>query len=126
MAEADKKKILLIEDEKHVQTMVSRFLIKNGYEVEIAVDGLRALRSIDERHPDLIISDVLMPNVDGLSLLKALRGHPETRNIPVIFLTAKSDPLSMIEGINAGAKFYITKPFKIEDVLVKIQKVLGK
>lgn len=126
MAEAEKKKILLIEDEKHVQTMVSRFLIKHGFEVEIAMDGLRALHSIEERHPDLIISDLVMPNVDGLSLLKALRGHAETRNIPVIFLTAKSDPLSMIEGINAGAKFYITKPFKIEDVLAKVEKLLGK
>ncbi len=122
---AEKKKIMVVEDEQHVRLLVSRLLSKNEFEVKGVEDGLAALHELEIFHPDLIISDIMMPNLDGLQLLKALRNLRETRSIPVIFLTAKSDPLSMIEGINAGAKFYITKPFQIEDVLNKVNKVLG-
>ena len=120
----EQKSILLIEDEHHVRQLVSRLLEKHGFEVRTAQDGLAGLRALEEFHPDLIIADVMMPNLDGLTFTKALKNRRETRTIPVIFLTAKSDPLSMIEGINVGAKFYITKPFQIEDVLSKVKKVL--
>ncbi len=122
---SDKKLILVIEDEEHVRQLVSRLLEKNDYEVETASDGLDGLRRLEELEPDLIIADVMMPNLDGLTFTKALKSRRETRSIPIIFLTAKSDPLSMIEGINVGAKFYITKPFQIEDVLSKVNKVLN-
>jgi DNA-binding response OmpR family regulator len=124
MAEGEKKGILVIEDESHVRVLVSRLLEKNGYVVKTAEDGLDGLRVLEEFRPDLIIADVMMPNLDGLTFTKALKNRRETKNIPVIFLTAKTDPLSMIEGINVGAKFYITKPFQIEDVLAKVKKVL--
>ena len=120
----EKKNILVIEDEAHVRTLVSRLLEKNGYGVRAAEDGLDGLRALETFRPDLIIADVMMPNLDGLTFTKALKNRRETKNIPVIFLTAKTDPLSMIEGINVGAKFYITKPFQIEDVLAKVKKVL--
>jgi DNA-binding response OmpR family regulator len=123
MAE-EKKNILVIEDETHVRTLVSRLLEKNGYAVRTAEDGLDGLRALETFRPDLIIADVMMPNLDGLTFTKALKNRRETKMIPVIFLTAKTDPLSMIEGINVGAKFYITKPFQIEDVLAKVKKVL--
>lgn len=119
------KTILVIEDEQHVRQLVTRLLEKNGYNVETASDGLDGLRKLEELEPDLIIADVMMPNLDGLTFTKALKNRRETRSIPIIFLTAKSDPLSMIEGINVGAKFYITKPFQIEDVLSKVNKVLN-
>ncbi len=119
------KTILVIEDEQHVRQLVSRLLEKNGYSVDTASDGLDGLRKLEELEPDLIIADVMMPNLDGLMFTKALKNRRETRSIPIIFLTAKSDPLSMIEGINVGAKFYITKPFQIEDVLSKVNKVLS-
>ena len=125
MSDDGKKTILVIEDEQHVRQLVSRLLEKNGYAVETAFDGLDGLRKLEELEPDLIIADVMMPTLDGLTFTKALKARRETRSIPLIFLTAKSDPLSMIEGINVGAKYYITKPFQIEDVLSKVHKVLN-
>jgi len=124
--EKEKKNILVIEDEGHVRTLVSRLLEKSGYTVRTADDGLDGLRALESFRPDLIITDVMMPNLDGLTFTKALKNRRETKIIPVIFLTAKTDPLSMIEGINVGAKFYITKPFQIEDVLAKVRKVLSE
>ena len=121
----DKKSILLIEDEESVRQMVSRLLTKNNYDVKEAVDGLDGLRKLDQEYPDLIIADVMMPNLDGLTLTKALKRHRETKAIPVIFLTAKGDARSMIEGINVGAKYYVTKPFQMEDLLDKVGKVLA-
>ncbi|MCB9542088.1 MAG: response regulator [bacterium] len=123
MAE-EKKSILLVEDEAHVRQMVARLLTKHDYEVREAVDGLDGLRVLEDYRPDLIIVDVMMPILDGLTFTKALKNRRETRSIPVIFLTAKSDPHSMIEGINVGAKFYVTKPFQIEDIIGKVRRVL--
>lgn len=122
---ADAKRILVIEDDTHAREMVARLLTKNGYAVQEAENGLEGLRALETFQAQLIIADVLMPELDGLTFVKALKNRRETKAIPVIFLTAKSDPLSMIEGINVGAKFYITKPFQIEDVLSKVNKVLG-
>ncbi len=121
----NKRSILVIEDEEGVRDMVSRMLTKHDYEVSEAVDGLDGLRKIDECPPDLIIADVMMPNLDGLTLVKALKTHRETKAVPVIFLTAKGDARSMIEGINVGAKYYVTKPFQMDDLLGKVGKVLG-
>jgi DNA-binding response OmpR family regulator len=121
----DKRNILVIEDEEGVRNMVSRMLTKHDYTVLEAVDGLDGLRKIDQDPPDLIIADVMMPNLDGLTLVKALKRHRETKAVPVIFLTAKGDARSMIEGINVGAKYYVTKPFQMDDLLGKVSKVLG-
>lgn len=120
----DQKRILVIEDEQSVRQLVSRLLEKSGYDVRTARDGLDGLRQLEDFEPHCIITDVMMPNLDGLTFTKALKNRRETKGIPVIFLTAKSDPFSMIEGINVGAKFYITKPFQVEDVLSKVKKVL--
>ena len=120
------KTILLIEDEKNVRQMVHRMLKKSGYEVKEGVDGLDGLRILEGVTPDLIIVDVMMPNLDGLTFTKALKNRPETRAIPVIFLTARGDPKSMIEGINVGAKSYVTKPFQMDDLLTKVAKVLNE
>ena len=125
MAE-EQKQILLIEDEDNVRQMVSRLLTKNHYVVKEAVDGLDGLRLLENGEPDLIIVDVMMPNLDGMTFTRALKTRRETSTIPVIFLTAKGDPRSMIEGINVGAKFYVTKPFQMEDLLSKVRKVLSE
>ena len=119
-----KKQILVVEDELQVRTLLAKLLEKNDYEVATAEDGLEAMKFLEEKRPDLMLVDVMMPRLDGFSLVKAVRFRKENRMIPIIFLTAKTDARSMIEGINVGAKFFLTKPFQIGDVLAKIKKAL--
>ena len=117
--------ILVIEDEPAVQTLLRKQLTAHGYQVTIAADGLDGLVKLETIKPDLVISDVMMPNLDGIEFVRAIKQHQDTQRIPIIFLTAKSDPRSMIEGINVGARFYVTKPFQIDDLLTKIRRALG-
>jgi DNA-binding response OmpR family regulator len=72
-----------------------------------------------------MVCDVMMPNLDGVEFVRAIKANQNTQKIPVIFLTAKTDPRSMIEGINVGARFYVTKPFQIDDLVVKIKRALS-
>ena len=123
------KKILVVEDDKVVRTLLVRLLEKNGFTVFEAEDGLFALKALEGQAFDLLLLDVMMPRLDGFKTLKAIRfmekqaGRP---HIPAIFLTAKSDARSMIEGINLGAKFFLNKPFTIEDVIGKIRRALNE
>ncbi len=91
----------------------------------MASDGLDGLMKLEQLKPDLIVCDVMMPNLDGMEFVKAIKGHDGTQKIPIIFLTAKTDPRSMIDGINVGARFYVTKPFQLDDLLGKISRALG-
>ena len=118
------KNILVIEDDPSVQTLVRKALGMYGFTVTVADDGLDGLMKLENFKPDLIIADMMMPRLDGMTFVKAIKARAETRSIPVIFLTAKSDPKSMIEGINVGARFYVTKPFQIDDLVGKVQKAL--
>jgi DNA-binding response OmpR family regulator len=125
MAGQEGKHVLVLEDEPAVQTLLKKQLTSHGFTVTIASDGLDGLMKLEQLKPDLIICDVMMPNLDGMGFVKAIKGHNVTQKIPVIFLTAKTDPRSMIDGINVGARFYVTKPFQIDDLLAKVHKALG-
>lgn len=117
--------ILVIDDEESVQVLLERQLSHRGFRVTIAKDGLDGLMKLEALHPDLIICDMMMPNLDGLAFVKAIKGHDQTRDIPVLFLTAKGESRDMIDGINAGARFYLTKPFLMDELLAKVTKALG-
>jgi DNA-binding response OmpR family regulator len=119
------KHVLVLEDEPAVQTLIYKQLAAHGFDVAVAGDGLDGLMKLEQRRPDLIICDVMMPNLDGMEFVKAIKSHDKTQKIPVIFLTAKTDPRSMIDGINVGARFYVTKPFQLDDLLTKIQRALN-
>ena len=119
------KNILVVEDDVSVRTLLQKSLAAKGYAVTVCVDGLEGLTELERARPDLIIVDVMMPRLDGVTFVKAIKGNHTTKPIPVIFLTAKNDPKSMIEGINLGAKYYITKPFQLDELMSKIAKALG-
>ncbi len=117
-------RILVVEDDPDIQKIVGTVLAKE-YQVKSAEDGLAALMEIEQGfRPDLVIADIMMPRLDGLSFVKALRRHPSTSGIPVMFLTAKSAPRDVIEGINLGARYYLTKPFKVDELVSKVHRLL--
>lgn len=120
-------RILLVEDDEALRKLMRKALVVSGYEVQLAEHGLQGLMQLEqaEPKPDLLIVDVMMPELDGISLVRALKTQEETRRIPVIFVTAKVDPKTIAEGVSAGAKFYITKPFTIDDLLDKVRRALA-
>ena len=117
--------ILLIEPDSDAAAGLRSSLEEEGYRVSVSDDGVRGLVSLDTAPPDLVISELETPRLDGMSLVCAMKKHEETASIPVIFLTARADARSMIEGINVGAKFYIPKPYEFGTLSGKIKKALG-
>ena len=105
-------KILLVDDEKDILEFLSYNLNKEGYKIFTANNGEKALREAREHHPDLIILDVMMPEMDGITTCEKLRLIPEIKDTLVLFLTARSEDYSELAGFNAGADDYVTKPIK--------------
>jgi len=116
--------ILVLEDDVATQRLLQKELTAAGFKVTVASDGLDGLMRLEAIVPDLILCDVNMPVLDGLAFTKALKSNERTRQIPVIFLTANSDSRVMIEGINIGARFYVTKPFVMKELIWKIRRAL--
>lgn len=113
-------RILLADDNADMRDYVKR-LLSQSYEVESVPDGLTALASIRQRRPDLVLTDVMMPGLDGFGLLKELRNDPNTSDLPIILLSARSGEESRIEGLDAGADDYLTKPFSARELLARIE-----
>ncbi len=123
---AARPKVLVIDDDTAVRGLVAR-LLSQSYDVSEAVDGADALdKIVGGERPDLIVCDVMMPQMDGLTFSKELKRDPALARIPIVMLTAKTRPSDMVEGINAGARAYVTKPFKSEELLGKVRKALGQ
>ncbi len=121
---AEMKRILVVEDDETVRTLLVRQL-QTVYEVYQASDAQAALKTLGSmRVPDLIICDVMMPGMTGVQFAKHLKGVNEFKQVPIIFLTARTGALDVIEGINAGARHYITKPFNMKDLLDKVAKAM--
>lgn len=119
-------KILIVEDDGDVLTLESRILATLGA-VQIARDGLEAIALIERGFvPDVVVTDVMMPRMDGLQLAKHLKADPRTSKIPVVIVTAKTAPRDVIAGINSGARHYMTKPFTADQLLGKVKKALGR
>lgn len=120
------KKILIIEDESEIRRDLIKALCLSNYETISASDGLDGLKMAFKHKPDLIISDIMMPKLDGFSLLKELQKNPETASIPFLFLSAKSDRNDIRDGMKLGADDFITKPYDLDDLLQAIQIRLKK
>ncbi len=118
------KRILAVDDEPHIRRIVQVALQKVGYTVVTAANGIEGLE-LAASHPDLIILDVQMPYMDGFELLKTLRENPQTSDIPVIMLTAKSEDEDVIHGWESGADSYLTKPFYEVELIQFVRRILG-
>lgn len=120
-----KRRILVAEDDEAIARMLVKVL-GSRYIVERAVDGTHAIALATKNPPHLILLDVMMPGLDGYAVAKQLKLVPTLRAVPIIFLTAKSDASDVVKGIQSGARHYLTKPFKVEDLLAKVKKTLGE
>lgn len=116
--------ILLVDDEPSLVQLLGYRLESKGYKVIAACDGTEALKLAQKKRPDLIILDIMLPNLNGYEICMILKEDDKTRDIPVIMLTAKTHPTDKIEGLKSGAVFYITKPYEAYDVLNKIEIAL--
>ncbi len=119
------KTILTVDDSASVRQMVTFTLKGAGYDVVEAIDGKDALGKINGAGVKMVITDLNMPNMNGLELIKALRSKPEFKFIPIVFLTTESQPEKKAEAKAAGATGWIVKPFKPEQLLTVVKKVLG-
>ncbi len=117
--------LLVVDDDERNGDLLSRQLRQQGYRVSVATDGRRALESIEADPADLVLLDVLMPEMDGFATCAALKARPGTRHIPVIFMTALTDTVDKVRGFELGAVDYITKPFHREEVLARISTHLA-
>ena len=119
-------KILIVDDEKDILEFLSYNLEKEGYQVSTALNGVLALDIAKKIKPDLIILDVMMPEMDGISTCSELRKMPETQNSLILFLTARSEEYSELAGFNAGADDYVTKPIKPKLLISRIKALLKR
>lgn len=122
----NKKKIVLIEDDEGVTRLIQFKLAKEGYEIVVFPNGENVADYLLTNKVSLVISDVMMPIVDGLTILKQIKSIPEIADIPVILLSTYSHESIILEGLRAGAADYITKPFSTSELLMRIQKALLK
>jgi len=115
--------ILVVDDEKNIVQLARLYLDKEGFQVESAFDGEQALEKFKTVRPDLVILDIMMPGMDGLSVAKELR---KTSNIPIIILTARGDDVDRIVGLELGADDYVTKPFNPRELVARVKAVLRR
>ncbi len=126
MEEKKKKKVLVIEDNEDVRENLRELLELSGYEAEVAVDGKQGIIRAMQFRPDLVLCDVMMPELDGFGVLRIMSNKPELKRVPFIFLTAKNDLSDIRKGMNLGADDYITKPFDDVELLDAIAVRLRK
>jgi len=116
-----KSKVLIIEDDRSLSEILEYNLQKAGYEVSRAHDGRDGLNQAQVKHPDIVLLDVMLPVVDGIEVCKRLRANPDTRNVLVLMLTAKSEEADQLIGFSVGADDYVVKPFSIRVLLERIK-----
>ena len=129
-AEADRKKmaarILVVEDEAEIAALIAYQLTREGYRVETAPSGAAALDALHRDLPDLLVLDRMLPGVSGDDVLKAVRGDPAMRTVPVLVLTAKREQADRIRGLELGADDYLTKPFSPRELVLRVDSVLRR
>ena len=118
--------VLVVEDEDALSTLLQYNLEKEGYAVRLAADGEEALVQVDERLPDLIVLDWMLPKISGIEVCRRLRSRVETRNVPIIMLTARGEESDRIRGLDTGADDYVIKPFSMTELTARLRAVLRR
>jgi DNA-binding response OmpR family regulator len=125
-ARSDQALVLVADDDEDIRQLVTFRLERAGYAVVAARDGEEALRLTTERRPDLVVLDVMMPKLTGYDVTRRLREQEETKDIPVILLTARVQEADVARGFEAGADDYMKKPFSPQELRARVQAILGR
>ncbi len=119
------RKILTCDDEKHIVRLIQVNLERQGYEVTTAYNGVECLEQVKADRPDLIVLDVMMPEMTGFEVLDALKKNPETADIPVIMLTARAQDADVLRGWQSGVECYLTKPFNPMELIAFVKRIFA-
>jgi len=120
------KLIIIVEDEPDIADLVAHYLRQDGFQTEIISDGARALERIRKASPDLVVLDLMLPEMDGLEICRALRTEDRFKSLPIIMLTAKSGESDKVAGLEIGADDYITKPFSPRELVARVRALLRR
>lgn len=120
------KTILAVDDEEHILELISYNLQNGGYKVIKAETGEEALELLERNQIDLLLLDLMLPGMDGIEVLRIIRSHTKLKKLPVIILTAKSDEISKVVGLEVGADDYLSKPFGVHELMARIKAVLRR
>ena len=118
--------VMVVEDEDALATLLQYNLEKEGYRVTLASDGEEALLQLEEAQPDLVVLDWMLPKVSGIEVCRRIRARPETRNLPVLMLTARGEESDRVRGLDTGADDYMVKPFAMSELTARIRAVLRR
>ena len=121
-----KEKILVVEDEDDIQELIRISLQKEGYRVICVATGEAALKKVHFEKPDLVLLDLMLPGIDGLTVCKEVKSSPDTSGIPVVMVTAKSEEMDMVTGLEVDADDYVTKPFSPRVLMARIRTILRR
>jgi len=118
--------IMLVEDDKVVAKLLSHTLSQRGFKVKIAADGRQAIENLDDRQlPKLVLLDIILPCADGFEVLSQIRSRKSWKKIPIIMLTSKTQEFNVVRAFESGANDYVTKPFQLGELMVRINRLLN-
>lgn len=119
------KRILIVDDEPNIVVSLEFLMKREGFEVAVAGDGETALRLIEEKRPDLVLLDIMLPKKNGFEVCQAIRANPDWQAVKVVMLTAKGRDTDVAKGLALGADAYMTKPFSTRELVQKVREMLG-
>ena len=123
---AQKKRIILVEDEEDIAALIKLQADISGYNLHVEVDGINGLKAIEREKPDLVVLDIMLPGLNGFDVCRRMRSNPELKKIPIVIISAKSDELDMVLGLELGADDYVAKPFSPKVLFSRVKAVLRR
>ncbi len=124
MSENTRQRILVVDDDEHIQKSLAQYLEMEDFDVDVASSGQEALEQAGRQTPDLVLLDIMMPEMDGFEVVERLRQEAPTARVPVILLTARGQDTDVIKGYQMGVSSYLTKPFNLDELVDTIREVL--
>lgn len=119
------KRILIVDDEPNIVVSLEFLMKREGFEVAVATDGEAALKSVEEKKPDLVLLDIMLPKKNGFEVCQTIRANPDWQGVKIVMLTAKGRDTEVAKGTALGADAYMTKPFSTKDLIAQVRQILG-